>query len=86
MKILVAGGAGFIGSVIIPKLADRGYDVDVVDWCWFGNHLPKNIKLIKKNIFDITEEELKVYETVIFFGRSLERSNGGIFSERQFHL
>ena len=68
MKILVAGGAGFIGSVVVPKLADRGYEVDVVDWCWFGNHLPKNVKLIKKNIFDITEEELKAYEQVIFLG------------------
>ena len=68
MKILVAGGAGFIGSVVVPKLADRGYEVDVIDWCWFGNHLPDNIKLIKKNIFDITEAELKVYDTVIFLG------------------
>ncbi|MEI6507072.1 MAG: SDR family oxidoreductase [Bacteroidota bacterium] len=68
MKILVAGGAGFIGSVVVPKLADRGYEVDVIDWCWFGNHLPKNIKLIKKNIFDITEAELKEYDQVIFLG------------------
>ena len=50
MRILVAGGAGFIGSVVVPKLADRGYEVDVIDWCWFGNHLPNNIKLIKKNM------------------------------------
>lgn len=68
MKILVAGGAGFIGSVIVPKLADRGYEVDVVDWCWFGNHLPANIKVIKKNIFEVSEEELKAYHTVIFLG------------------
>jgi nucleoside-diphosphate-sugar epimerase len=68
MKILVAGGAGFIGSVMVPKLADRGYDVDVVDWCWFGNHLPKNIKVIQKNIFDVSEKELSSYQTVIFLG------------------
>ena len=68
MNILVAGGAGYVGSVLVPRLADRGYNVDVIDWCWFGCHLPSNIKLIKKNIFDIREEELKNYDTIIFLG------------------
>ena len=31
MKLLIAGGAGYVGSVLIPKLLDRGYKVDVVD-------------------------------------------------------
>ncbi len=39
MKLLIAGGAGYFGSVLIPKLLDRGYKVDVVDLFWFGNHL-----------------------------------------------
>ena len=40
MKVLIAGGAGYVGSVLIPKLLDRGYKVDVVDLFWFGNNLP----------------------------------------------
>ena len=40
MKLLIAGGAGYVGSVLIPKLLDRGYKVDVVDLFWFGNRLP----------------------------------------------
>ena len=66
MKLLLAGGAGYIGSVLIPKLLDRGYEVDVVDLLWFGNQLPPEATIIKKDLFDLTEEDLKGYEQVIF--------------------
>jgi len=66
MKILVAGGAGYIGSVLIPKLLERGYEVDVLDLFWFGNHLPKEVKFINKNIFDLEENDVKGYDQVIF--------------------
>jgi nucleoside-diphosphate-sugar epimerase len=66
MKILLAGGAGYIGSVLVPKILDRGYDVTVLDLCWFGNHLPEEVKVIQKNIFDLREEELSGYDQVIF--------------------
>jgi len=31
MKILIAGGAGYIGSVLVPKLLERNYEVTEVD-------------------------------------------------------
>lgn len=68
MKILVAGGAGYIGSVMIPKLAERGYDITVADLLWFENNLPAEINVLKKDIFDITEKDLKGFEQVIFLG------------------
>jgi nucleoside-diphosphate-sugar epimerase len=66
MKILVAGGAGYIGSVVIPRLLERGYEVDVIDLFWFGNHLPKEVGVIKKDIFKLEEADIKGYEQVIF--------------------
>ena len=66
MKILVVGGAGYIGSVLIPELLGRGYDVDVIDLFWFGNHLPAEINAINKDIFDLTEKDMESYDTVIF--------------------
>lgn len=68
MKILVAGGAGYIGSVMVPKLAERGYKVDVVDLLWFGNHLPETINVIQKNIFDLEVKDLEGYDQVLFLG------------------
>lgn len=66
MKILVAGGAGYIGSALIPRLMERGYEIDVIDLLWFGNKLPQKIKIIKKDIFELHEDELKEYDQVIF--------------------
>ena len=51
MRILVAGGAGYIGSKLIPVLLEHGYKVDVVDLLWFGNNLPDNVSVVKKDLF-----------------------------------
>ena len=66
MKLLLAGGAGYIGSKLAPVLVDRGYDVDVLDLFWFGDFLPATVNKIKKNIFEITLDEVKNYDQIIF--------------------
>lgn len=66
MKILIAGGAGYIGSALVPSLLDRGYKVVVVDLLWFGNHLPKNVHVIQKDVMDLTQNELNGFDQVIF--------------------
>jgi nucleoside-diphosphate-sugar epimerase len=66
MRILIAGGAGYLGSVLIPKLLAREYQIDVVDLFWFGNHLPKEVGILHKDIFDLTIDDLTGYDQVVF--------------------
>lgn len=66
MKLLIAGGAGYLGSVLIPRLMERGYKVDVVDLFWFGNHLPRQTGVLNKDIFQLSAEDLEPYDQVVF--------------------
>ncbi len=53
-RILVTGGAGFVGSTLVRKLLDRGYKVTVLDNLSTGlqDYLPKNeaLKLVVGNV------------------------------------
>src|SRR5450631_1576675 len=66
MKLLIAGGAGYLGTTLIPKILERGYSVDVVDLFWFGNKLPAETGILNKDIFDLTVSDLTGYQQVIF--------------------
>jgi len=66
MRLLIAGGAGYVGSALIPRLLERGYLVDVVDLFWFGNNLPPETGLLNKDLFDVAVEDLKDYDQVVF--------------------
>lgn len=66
MRILIAGGAGYIGSFLIPVLQEHGYDIDVVDLLWFGNFLPDSIKVSKRDLFKCKEKDLEIYDQIIF--------------------
>jgi nucleoside-diphosphate-sugar epimerase len=55
-NILVTGGAGYVGSLLVPQLLDLGYRVTVYDVMYFGDYfLPKDnpaLRVIEGDIRD----------------------------------
>ena len=66
MKILIAGGAGYVGSALVPRLQERGYQVDVLDLLWFGNHLPSSTQIFERDVMQADEALLTGYDQVVF--------------------
>jgi nucleoside-diphosphate-sugar epimerase len=65
-KILLAGGAGYIGTELCKRLLKLDYKITVIDDLWFGNNLDPKVELIKKDLFQVSHTELKGFDTVIF--------------------
>jgi nucleoside-diphosphate-sugar epimerase len=45
-KICVIGGGGYVGSVLVPRLLEKGYEVVVLDFFIYGNYLPVHPNLV----------------------------------------
>ena len=69
-KIMIVGGAGYVGSKLVPVLLERGYTITVVDLFWFGDNLPNGVYKHKMNSLELAEfgNDLKRYDQVIFLG------------------
>jgi len=67
MKILVTGACGYKGTVLVPKLLAKGYQVIAVDTQWFGNYLPEHEKLeiIKLDVRDTANIPLRGVDAII---------------------
>src|SRR3990172_7081371 len=58
MRTLVTGGAGYIGSVLVPKLLELGHEVTVIDNFMYGQTSLFDVMYHKK--LKLIRGELKV--------------------------
>jgi len=64
LKVLVTGGAGFIGSHIVEELINYQFEVIVIDNCvtGFPENIPEGVKLFRMDVNDPKVESVFEYE------------------------
>ncbi|QJA05889.1 SDR family oxidoreductase [Thermosulfurimonas marina] len=69
MRVLVTGAGGYIGSVLVPMLLEKGYNVLALDRFFFGrDRLPpesENLRILEEDIRFFEKEILKDVYAVI---------------------
>ena len=69
MKVLVTGSQGYIGTILVPMLIERGHDVTGLDTDYYRKctYTADNIEhaFINKDVRDVTIEDLRDFEAVI---------------------
>ncbi len=62
-RVLVVGGAGYLGSALVPLLLDRGYKVRVLDSLLFGK---ESLKSVEKHLnFELIQGDVRDIQTVV---------------------
>ena len=69
-KILITGGAGYVGAILTPYLLNKGHKITVIDLMIYGEEVLKknpNLRIIKGDIrdTDLLRKELPNHEVVI---------------------
>jgi len=69
MRVLVTGSEGYIGTILLPMLVERGYDVVGLDTCFlsYRHFIPgiRQFPLIKQDVRDVEIEALKGFDIII---------------------
>ena len=61
-KVLIVGGAGYIGSTLCHKLIEKGYDVRVLDNMTFGHSSLSGLQMLPN--FELIEGDLRNITTI----------------------
>jgi nucleoside-diphosphate-sugar epimerase len=69
LRVLLAGGAGYIGCVLAERLLDRGYAVRILDRLWWGEGplaaIRDRIEVVEADVRDVPAEAFDAVDAVI---------------------
>jgi nucleoside-diphosphate-sugar epimerase len=71
-RILVAGHAGYIGAVMMPRLREEGFSVTDLDTCYFEgcdlDEVPCRIPDLRTDVRDVRAPDLAGFDAIIHLG------------------
>ena len=83
-NVLVTGAGGYIGSVLVPKLLEKGYRVKAIDRFYFGKDKLKpheNLCIVQEDCRYLKEDDLKDIDAVIDLVAMSNDPSGELFKE-----
>ncbi len=87
--VLVTGAGGYIGTVLVPKLLEKGYKVKAVDRYFFGREkLPyhENLEIIQEDTRKLSENLFENVDYVIDLVAISNDPSGELFNEATWQI
>jgi nucleoside-diphosphate-sugar epimerase len=65
MKLMVLGGAGYVGTEVSSRFIADGHTVTVVDPLWFGDHFDHDVAVRQQSSFELGVDDFAGYDAVV---------------------
>jgi nucleoside-diphosphate-sugar epimerase len=88
-RVLVTGGAGYVGTTVVPALLEAGYAVRVVDRFFFGRDLLRDherLEIVQEDTRCLQPEHFRDVDYVIDFVGISNDPSGEMFQEQTWQI
>lgn len=91
MRVFVTGGSGYIGSILVRRLLEKGYRTTVLDLLLFGDDSvrdlvgEKDFRLIRGDVRTFDPDHLRGYDAVVDLAAISQPDPSGRIDQGLFH-